>query len=1165
MHLRVFGRSPGYPGRHRLPYPAAISIALSLLVILTSLNPGTIPVRASSEVFLDFVASAQAAAWASGAGGLPFPGSDSDSRGFACYKINPVMEDGSNPSRVLETHPEWNAGGWISGTYPSATVPAYAELDISFGFIQGAAGSDGAIFEVLFQEGQTRHTVLSHTAAYDSKLDSFNLSLEQFAGKTGRFILYVNAGKSSGQDWACWVEARITVTPPPPPTTTQAPPTTTQIPPTTTAAPPVTTTTTVPPTTQPPQTTTALPPTTTKPQPTTTQVPPTTTPVATGPLRITSGPQANEIKPDSALITWQTSHAASSTVNWGTLSGKLEHETQGGESVVSHNIKLENLSPATSYAFQVQSTDSDGNSVSSKVFRFTTPSISDNEKPDMSLQLPDLLAGQPLIRVEAGDNHRVDRVVFYLDGIPAFTDYSSPFEWPCDTSEMDEGNHSFGARAYDSSGNYAEEVQNGDLQHRFEQQFSPMKVKILSPMEGDGLCLILPMHYEITNECGFKWKSMRTRIDGEIIGEYTYTNPVSLPKSSRIFYDELELAFGEHVLEFSAEDEYGNWGTDTVRFNWLEPPSLTAVREVTRIDNYFQITLSIENSGEAEARHVAIADTSVGYQYAEGVYSTVMNPAYTGLLTAGTVSSDPVNCWQSTLEFDLGNIAPGETVSVRYYVIPVMVDPPGLLLFPCIGSELVVDYQYSAGFSTTTYSERHLNGWSDSDERSAALEAADYLMLSCPANLFSSFIFYHDDVNHLLATAARLAKYRGAVFGYTTPARAATGGWGIKSLIRSGSTWARSLCPGWAEGNGYLLIIGEMWVIPAFDIPDLHQVDRAAVVHDTDYPYADTWGGDNIPELRVGRIIGSNPAEMTIPLESSLGIINHDYEFERYGGQALLVSGPELGEGFAGIVGSAGNVLERQGIDTEFVLGEYFSEEIELLREALVLRGDYTCIEQSGHRTWEGVLCTRTHPPMELAQLRELISIEEAIDVHHAHGYPLDYTIYDTLCLAGDARGNQVKAGALDKDIIIWVGHGGPDVWGWVIEDKLGGCGSTDLYIGGDADPSVAPIDFGSRRPVVLAASCLTGAYARLPGRSIARAFLRLGAGVYIGNVEVQGLGAVEEVAVKFYRDYWIGDTLSAGDALKNLKDDLARYRYATRSWDIYEMNLYGDPKFGGS
>jgi hypothetical protein len=76
---------------------------------------------------------------------------------------------------------------------------------------------------------------------------------------------------------------------------------------------------------------------------------------------------------------------------------------------------------------------------------------------------------------------------------------------------------------------------------------------------------------------------------------------------------------------------------------------------------------------------------------------------------------------------------------------------------------------------------------------------------------------------------------------------------------------------------------------------------------------------------------------------------------------------------------------------------------------------------------------------------------------------------------------------------------------------------------------------------------------------------LRLGAGVYIGNVEVQGLGAVEEVAINFYRDYWTSPSLSIGAALKNMKSDLASYRYSTRSWDIYEMNLYGDPKFGGS
>jgi len=163
----------------------------------------------ADSVFYDFIAQAPNASWASGAGSLPFPGNDSDSRGFACYRDNWQLEDDGKKPRVLETHPQWVSNGWIMGVYPQLTVPPDAELKVIVGFLKGAAGSDGVTFEVQFEEGQSRQTITSCPATYDAKLDSRTSSLSSLAGRTGHFILYVNAGQSSGKDWAAWAEARI--------------------------------------------------------------------------------------------------------------------------------------------------------------------------------------------------------------------------------------------------------------------------------------------------------------------------------------------------------------------------------------------------------------------------------------------------------------------------------------------------------------------------------------------------------------------------------------------------------------------------------------------------------------------------------------------------------------------------------------------------------------------------------------------------------------------------------------------------------------------------------------------------------------------------------------------------------------------------------------------
>ncbi len=197
----------------RLSISVVFVVLAGLLVIISPLPPFSQPASAS-DVFYDFVSQASSASWSSGAGGLTFPGSDNDSSGFALYRGSSfLLEDDSSRSQVLETHPEWVSNGWIMGRYPPLTVPADAELRVIVGFLKGASGSDGVDFVVQFEEGQTRQTMLSRRATYDGELDSVTPGLSSIAGKTGHFILYVDAGQSSGQDWAIWAEAQIVTAP----------------------------------------------------------------------------------------------------------------------------------------------------------------------------------------------------------------------------------------------------------------------------------------------------------------------------------------------------------------------------------------------------------------------------------------------------------------------------------------------------------------------------------------------------------------------------------------------------------------------------------------------------------------------------------------------------------------------------------------------------------------------------------------------------------------------------------------------------------------------------------------------------------------------------------------------------------------------------------------
>ncbi len=165
----------------------------------------------------DFLAEAPGAYWITGAGYIGFGGAINDNRGFACYRNSITLENGSTYTRVLETHPEWVNNGWISGAYPNLTgtitIPPGARFTARVGFIDGATATDGAYFRMRFYDGSTWYHFPSYSgyhATYNGALDSLNINLSSIWGKTGLVYLQVDAGATSSQDWAVWVNPQIT-------------------------------------------------------------------------------------------------------------------------------------------------------------------------------------------------------------------------------------------------------------------------------------------------------------------------------------------------------------------------------------------------------------------------------------------------------------------------------------------------------------------------------------------------------------------------------------------------------------------------------------------------------------------------------------------------------------------------------------------------------------------------------------------------------------------------------------------------------------------------------------------------------------------------------------------------------------------------------------------
>ncbi len=166
-------------------------------------------------VLFDFVAEAAEAEWRSEAGVLPFPGKNTDERGFALWREDVPLEDGSRAAWVLETHPQWVDDGWIEGTYyqtENLVIKSGDRFVARVGFLQGAQAGDvtfGVYFRPKCAVYEFPPIIGQLPDTYDGRVWDWDVPLDEFAGQSGCFVLRVNAGETSAQDWAVWVEARI--------------------------------------------------------------------------------------------------------------------------------------------------------------------------------------------------------------------------------------------------------------------------------------------------------------------------------------------------------------------------------------------------------------------------------------------------------------------------------------------------------------------------------------------------------------------------------------------------------------------------------------------------------------------------------------------------------------------------------------------------------------------------------------------------------------------------------------------------------------------------------------------------------------------------------------------------------------------------------------------
>jgi hypothetical protein len=166
----------------------------------------------------DLVSNARQAVWTVGPvpATLTFPNSEGDSRGFVLTRANARTVDGRTVPLLLETHPQWVANGTISGCYSniySAANPVQERDQLSgrVSFLASTIPIAGDVtFRVIVVDGG-REIEIFNRRMIAAGNDSFFIreDLRQFSGKTPTICLRVDAGLSSGQDWATWDDLKI--------------------------------------------------------------------------------------------------------------------------------------------------------------------------------------------------------------------------------------------------------------------------------------------------------------------------------------------------------------------------------------------------------------------------------------------------------------------------------------------------------------------------------------------------------------------------------------------------------------------------------------------------------------------------------------------------------------------------------------------------------------------------------------------------------------------------------------------------------------------------------------------------------------------------------------------------------------------------------------------
>lgn len=227
VDLTVSMTAPNAAGTHRGNWQLRNASGVLFGIGANADKPFWVEIRVSGApgaTGYDFVENAPSAAWTSGAGALPFPGSDGDSKGFARRVDAPKLEDGTISSLPgLLMSPQNVTDGYVQGVYPAFRVERGDRFQATIGCEPNATAC-WVNFRLQYQVGNGAvQTLWSFNEKHEGLVYRADIDLSSLAGQDVQFILRINAAGSATGDRALWAAPRIVRGGAPAPTVTPGP------------------------------------------------------------------------------------------------------------------------------------------------------------------------------------------------------------------------------------------------------------------------------------------------------------------------------------------------------------------------------------------------------------------------------------------------------------------------------------------------------------------------------------------------------------------------------------------------------------------------------------------------------------------------------------------------------------------------------------------------------------------------------------------------------------------------------------------------------------------------------------------------------------------------------------------------------------------------------